>query len=228
MAISSYSELVTAIQNWSARTDTEVTDRIDEFITLAEDRIFYGDESIGLQPLRVRAMESVQDLTISSQSTALPTGFLESRSFYLNTSTKEDMAYFPPDRFWSSIAGAESSTGLPKIYTIQGDNLVVAPAPDSTYTGKLLSYTKLAGLSSGNTTNWLITNSPGTYLAAVMLELGEYIKDPNEVTYWSQKLAGRINALNNQDEKSKHPSGNLSVKVDRAAPHLDKYSYQRY
>lgn len=229
MSINTYATLKTAIQNWSARTETDVTDRHDEFIALAEDRIFYGDNSIVdakgkcLEPLRIRAMESNSDLTISSQETSLPTGFLESRRFYLDTNLKEDMEYMPPDRFWQSVAAASGTTGQPVIYTIEGENIVVAPSPDSTYTGKLLAYTKLTGLSSGNTTNWLITNSPGTYLAAVMLELAEYIKDMEEISYWSKKLVGRVNALNKQNKKAQQSGSVLSVKVDRAAPHIDKY-----
>ena len=142
MAISNYSELKTAAQNWSARTDTVITNRLDEFITNAEDQVFYGDESVtdakgkSLMPLRVKAMESTEDLTISSQETALPTGFLEARAFYLNTNDKEPMPYFTPDRFWETIAASNNSTGQPTLYTLQGDNLVVAPSPDTSYTGK--------------------------------------------------------------------------------------------
>lgn len=227
MAIANYADLKTSLNNWSTRSEADVSDRHDEFIAIAEDMIFYGDESLMLEPLRIRAMESTASLTISSQETSLPTGFLSARSFYLNTSKKEGMAYFPPDRFWSSIAASGSSTGQPSIYTIEGDNLVVAPAPDSTYTGKLLATVKLTGLSSSNTTNWLITNSPMTYLSACMLALSEYVRDINEVAYWSRKLAGRINALNRQDVKSR-VGNDLSIKVDRSAPYLDRYSWGRY
>ena len=230
MAITQYSELVTAIQNWAARTDSTISNRVDEFITLAEDRLFYGDNSIvdakgnPLEPLRVRAMETTEDLTINSQSTALPTGFLSHRSLYLDTSEKGDLPYFPPDRFWQSGA-AQSTTGEPQIYTIEGDNIVVAPSPDTPYTGKLLCYKKLTGLSSGNTTNWLITNSPGTYLAATMLELSEFTMDVEQIGYWSKKVVGRVNALNRQDTESRY-GNDLSVKVDRAAPHINKYVYR--
>ena len=228
MAIANYTDLKTAMSNWSARSGTSVTDRHDEFIVLAEDRLFHGDESIGLQPLRIRAMEANDDLTISSQETSLPTGFLEARRFYLNTSAKEPMPYYPPERFWESVAGAQASTGMPVIYTIEGNNLVVAPSPDTSYTGKLLSFKKLDGLTDTNATNWLITNSPATYLAAVMLELAVFTKDRDETMYYQRQLAGRVNGLNTQDKRSRYGGSILNIKTDRSAPYLDKYRYRTY
>ena len=168
-------------------------------------------------------MEANDDLTISSQETSLPTGFLEARRFYLNTSAKEPMPYYPPERFWESIAGAQASTGMPVIYTIEGNNLVVAPSPDTSYTGKLLSFKKLDGLTDTNATNWLITNSPATYLAAVMLELSVFTKDRDETMYYQRQLAGRVNGLNTQDKRSRYGGSILSIKTDRSAPYLDKY-----
>src|SRR3990167_3894099 len=58
MAITTYAELQTALQNWPGqRTDTFWTSRTTEFISLAEDRI--------AQTLRVRGMESMTDLVVA-------------------------------------------------------------------------------------------------------------------------------------------------------------------
>jgi len=67
MAISTYSELQTAVANWLDRDD--LTDRIPEFIALAEARFN--------RVLRLRSMESKQtastiggrEITISPQAT---------------------------------------------------------------------------------------------------------------------------------------------------------------
>lgn len=66
MAITTYAELLTAIGNYEDDTSSIVTDRDDEWVTLAEQRIHYGYGEPG-QPfyspaLRVRAME--QSFTI--------------------------------------------------------------------------------------------------------------------------------------------------------------------
>ena len=61
MAISTYAELLTAIQNYEDDTTSVVTDRDDEWVTLAEQRIHYGfgapGEAFFSPPLRVRSME---------------------------------------------------------------------------------------------------------------------------------------------------------------------------
>jgi hypothetical protein len=55
------------------------------------------------------------------------------------------------------------TSGIPSIYAIQGAAVITA----ASYTGDLtLDYEgTLTGLSSGNTTNWLITYAPQAYLA---------------------------------------------------------------
>ena len=65
MAISTYSELQTAVANWLDRDD--LTARIPEFIVLAEAR--YNRE------LRIRGMETIVDISTvaGTRSYALPT-----------------------------------------------------------------------------------------------------------------------------------------------------------
>ena len=64
MAISTYTELQSAVANWLARSD--LTSRITEFIALAESRIHYGSAHpvMPSRPLRIRTMETRADLVI--------------------------------------------------------------------------------------------------------------------------------------------------------------------
>src|SRR5882672_139887 len=63
MSILTYTDLQSAIGNWLARSDLSAN--IPDFITLAEQRIFYGadDPNFPSPPLRIRAMEQVTDPT---------------------------------------------------------------------------------------------------------------------------------------------------------------------
>jgi len=218
MAISSYSELKTAISNWAARNDTAFTDRVDEFIDLCESRIHYGgEEPYKSEPLRVMGMEQANEtITISSQTTTLPTGFLEARSLYLDTSPKVDLDYMPPDRFWQSLAAKAGSAEQPSIYTIQGTNLVVAPSPDASYTGKISYYKKLDPLSASATTNWLITNYPNIYLYGCLMEAQIFLKDFEEVDRMFANFRSSMGGVVKQDDQAKHSGSGLSVKVDQA------------
>lgn len=221
MAITNYSTLSTALQNWTARSDSTFTSRVDEFIALAEDRIHYGfgneGEPFYSEPLRVRGMETTGDLTVSSQTVALPTGFLEHRRIYLNTDPKVDLDFMPPDRFWASSQNITNTSGKPSSFTIEGTNIIFGPSPDATYTGKFLYFAKLTGLSSDNATNWLITNSPGTYLYGCLTEAMIWDKNDDEATKYASLFRGRINALNRQDRRSRYGKTPLRQYVDRVA-----------
>jgi len=208
MAITSYSELKSAIQNWAARSDTTFTDRIDEFIDLCEDRIHYGSGEEGQpyysEPLRVRGMITSSDLAINAQSVSQPTGLLELIRIYLSTDPKVDLTYMTPDRFWSANINAVSTTGKPISYTIEGENFVFGPSPDATYTGKLLYYKKLDALSVSNTTNWLITNTPAIYLYGSLLEYAIWEQDNESALKYAGLYSARLNALISQDKRSRH------------------------
>ncbi len=89
MAISNYTELNTAVANWLDRDD--LTDRIPEFIALAEARFN--------RLLRIRAMEEKQTAsTVAGQrNLALPTNFIQMRNLQINTSPITPMQYVTPE-----------------------------------------------------------------------------------------------------------------------------------
>lgn len=221
MSITTYTELKTALQNWYARSDETFTNRVDEFIDLAEDRIHYGAGEPGeptfTQPLRIRGMETSANLTVSSQTVALPTGFLQERRLYLNTDPKTDLDYFPPDRFWATDAAVPSASGQPSIYTIEGTNIIFGPSPDTSYTGKILYFGKLDALSESATTNWLVTNAPTIYLYACLLEAAIWDRNDEEALKYAGLFRGRINSLVRQDKLSRYGGGSLSMRPDKVA-----------
>lgn len=216
MAISTYTELLTALENWSA--NTEHTNRLPEFIALCENRIWYGhgDESDPLhsEPLKISAMEATTDLTIDEQEVAHPTDFLYARRLYLDTIPKVDLTYMPPDRFWQSTQARLDTTGKPELYTNEGTNFVFAWSPDSTYTGKLLYYKKLTGLSPSNDSNWIITNAPAMYLYGSMLEYYLYLRNDTEIQKYALLFSGAVNSINAMDKALRHSGSDISARPD--------------
>lgn len=156
MAISTYSELQDAMDNWLRRTITDA--RAQEMITLLESKL--------RRRLRVREMESTPALTVNDQEIALPSGFVGVRRLYLATDPITRLEYLPPARFWAKYVS--SQTGKPLAYTIEGGNYVFGPDPDSSYTGRQLIYA-LTALSASNTPT-LFTNHPDIYLYGALLE----------------------------------------------------------
>lgn len=216
MSISTYAELKTALANFSDRSD--LTSRLGEFVTLAETRIFYGNKEppFESEPLRIRAMETSADLTISAQTVALPTRYLGVRRQYISGDNGLKIGMVSPDAFWGEFA-SPTYTGRPFRYTIEGENFVFGPSPDSTYTGKLLYWQKFAALSADGDTNWLLTNAPGAYLQGALIELYDYLKDWEAKTNAHKTFAGIVNALNSADKTDRF-SGSWVGTVDVYTP----------
>ena len=97
MAIGTFAELKTAIANFLARDD--LTDRIPEFISLAEARM--GRE-LGTRSQTKRATAT---LTASDAYVSLPTDLRSIREVKLNTSPIEVLEYYTPNALDSHYQG---------------------------------------------------------------------------------------------------------------------------
>lgn len=198
MAISTYSELKTAVANWLERDD--LTNRIPEFISLAEDRIY--------ATLRIREMETSTTLvTVGAQQTnSLPTGFLSARRLYVDGSPDTILEYRSPVNFWS-IYGSQT-TASPTVFTIEGENFVWAPIPDAAYSIKLLYYKSLDRFSADSDSNSILTKYRGLYLYGALLEAAPFLGDDPRVMIWAQMwddIKERAEASDRKDRYSGYP-----------------------
>lgn len=195
MSITNYGELKTAIANWLERDD--LTARIPEFVALAEDRIALD--------LRVRAMETSTDITVDAQTEALPTGFLGVRRIYLDTDPQR-LTYYPPEDLWKTAASRE--TGQPKIYTIEGENLVFAPYPSAgSYTLKLHYWQRFTALSADEDTNWILSNARGLLLYGSLFEATTYIEDDEASTRWATLYRDTLDRVHTSNKRDRFPVG---------------------
>lgn len=216
MTIANYGDLKTAVANFMNRSD--LTTRIPEFITLATARINYGSDEPPFQsdPLRIRAMEASDDLTISGQTVAIPARVVQVRRLYLNTNPVHAVKLVSPEIFWST--GLSGGASTPTAFTIEGENFVFGPTPDTTYTGKLLSYKTFAALSDDADTNWLLTNHPGAYLYGSQMEAADYLFDQNMKQAMHAKFVGVINALNLADKRDRYSGSAWVARGDTGNP----------
>lgn len=200
MAISTYTELQTAVENWLDRDDLD--SRIPEFIALAEDTIN--------KRLRIRAMETRVTATVSSEYVSLPTGFLEMRNFQLNTSPKQVLRFVTPeyiDTFW-----AGSTTGKPKVFTFVGGEIQVAPSPDGSYTAEMDYYKKWD--IATDSTNWLLTNAPSVYLYGSLLQAEPFLKNDKRVPMWEQRFEKALMDVEVADKRERWSGNSLAIRAD--------------
>ena len=201
MAISNYSELNTAVANWLDRDD--LTDRIPEFIALAEARFN--------RLLRIRAMETKQTAsTVADQrNLALPTNFIQMRNLQINTSPVTSLEYVTPEMYDRLYGG--SDTGTPKAYTILADEIQLGPIPASVQTIEMLFYKRFDALTSSASTNWMITNAPDVYLYGCLLEAEPFIMNDPRVQLWATAFQQSIADIQDQDNKDRHSGSALRV-----------------
>lgn len=204
MPISSYTELKTAVQNWSKRTDT--TSLLDDFIDLAEADIW--------QRLRIRDMDARATATLSTTDRflALPTGYLEMRKLrILSGSNGYELLCSVPE----SMA-IDGSAGRPTSYCITSQ-LEFNRTADTAYTAEMNYYKSLTALSSSNTSNAVLTRFPMIYLYGCLFHLGQWAQSDLMTAQYGTLFERAIIDANKADKKSRYGSGK-AMRSERATP----------
>ena len=196
MAITTYSELVTAIGNWVVPAPAAA--RIPEFIALAEATLN--------RTLLCRQMDEIATITITDGVGAVPTGFRQVRSFSLTATPYTRLSPMPADEIDSldPVSG-----GTPVYYDRSGSNFIFWPRSDSE---ARLRYRKaLTPLSVSAPTNWLLTEHPDIYLFSTLLHADLYDVDQERLSNWTAGLETAISQLLDQEKR-------MSVQTMRVQP----------
>lgn len=214
MAITSYDELLTAVENWLARTD--LTDRIPEFIALAEAK-FNRD-------LSVRQMEQRSTTTADADSTSpefisLPTDFRSMRWVRLSSVTgKPHLNYLSPVQMTERRYASGNSTGQPAYFTILASDIELCPTPDQDYTIEMVYRKFLTPLSDDETSNWLLELAPDLYLYGALVEASAFIGNDERIAVWGQGYQRAVDALNGLHFESGFNAGPLVMTATGVTP----------
>ena len=182
MSIATYGELKTAVATWLNRSD--LSSVIPDFIALAETDI--------RQDVRVQAMEQLTAGTLTGETLAHPTRFLEARRLIVKD---ELYQYVTPTRY-TELDRTEAA-----IFTSIGQSFYILDgAQDDTYS--LLFYQAFAAFSVDADTNWLLTNAPDIYLSAACRHGASYLKDTADEQRFAARYAGAVARLNAQQNRS--------------------------
>ena len=207
MAITTYSELQTAMQNWLRRVgDTDYVTRCPELVALAEAQFNRDFDH--------RRMETTTDLTTTAsvQTVALPADYVEARALVVQTTPKVVMSYVTPTQLDTNWAAG--ATGIPSEYTIIGDNIKVGQIPDSAYTLELTYKQRIPALSDSQTTNWLLTYHPDIYLYGSLLQAAPYLSDDERIKTWAVFYTAGVEGLDKDNKRSKFNSAPLTTRVN--------------
>ncbi len=194
MAITTYAELQTAVANWLNRTD--LTDRIPEFIDLAE-----ADINARFSH---REIESTSTLTgsVGSHTITLPTGYRSPLNMWL---------------LWAGSAGTQelravirealritTVNSIPQAWCVDGSTIYfdcpVSSASDYSF---LFRWQGAVALSDSTTTNLILTNYPNVYLFGALKEAAPYLRDPDALSMWEAKYEDAISKAMAKENREK-------------------------
>tara|TARA_Y100000310_G_C20668787_1_gene809107 strand:- start:818 stop:1441 length:624 start_codon:yes stop_codon:yes gene_type:complete len=202
MAISNYTELQAAIENWLDRSDLSA--RVPEFIALAEAQMN--------RALRIRIMEGRYTAsTVKAQRIyALPTDYRQMRSLRINLDPIVALVYLTPQNMNQVWAG--SSTGTPKAYTIVGNDIRLGPAPDSVMEMEINYYRAVPALSGTNTTTTMLTQNPDIYLYGALMAAEPFLMNDERLVLWGGLFDKAVRALQDQDARDRASGSELTIR----------------
>lgn len=196
MALGTYAELQTSLQNELRRTGTAYTDAIPDLILRCEVKMN--------RRLRLREMETLAYATyavgtnaIADRLLALPAGYVEMlQPLRAKKSTEDDTKYIPltyldPQQISDRYGNVERIDGL--CYTLRDQiEFSAATAQELTI---MMHYLKKWDLAT-DTTNWLLTNYPDAYLYGALMESELFLRDDARAGTWKQLYDEAIHDLN--------------------------------
>ena len=202
MAITTYAELKTAIGDWLNRDDLDSV--IPNFISMAEAQFN--------RTIRHRKMVTRSDATLDTPYFAVPSDWLQTIRFQLNTNPVTPLLFVTPEQALEESM-VYSAGQQPLFYTTIGQQFQVVPTPDTSYDAELLYYAKIPALSDSATTNWLLTESPDLYLYGALIQSAPYLKEDERINVWAGLYQRLFDDMMLADERARIGSSKLKTRI---------------
>lgn len=174
MAISTFTELKSAIASWTHRDDQ--TTLLADFIKLAEVRIMRTFAPRGTDT--ETSLSTVQ----SSRYVVLPTGATRPTGLWLKDSLPR---YEIPQRLAADLEGTDQE-GIPEHWAIDGTNIAFDRPCESVFTFDF-RYTAPFALSDASPTNYVLTSYPELYLWGALVESYMHALDTQNAAIYEQR-----------------------------------------
>jgi hypothetical protein len=211
MAITNIGTLQTAVESWLERTfddslflewANDVADKLTNGVMSPDGKTWF------MQPVRVRSMETQGTIVTTSAVGALPASWLEFKRIWIDASdgSGKDLIYTPLRQFKTDPDSIMS--GTPQKYTIDGDNLYVAPTTDAVL--QVTYYTKLGVFTGDSSTDDILTNHPGLYRQGVIAEACDWMADFERANVERSKMFAQANGLTAMERRAQS-SGSILV-----------------
>jgi hypothetical protein len=184
--VTSYTSLVTSVQNYLARSD--LASDVPGFIQNWEERFFRQPRNFGAW------MDAELDDDIASSVLPVPSGFLAFRNVYVDGSPATRLEQVSPEQLFGRYPRG-GDTGQPVWIARVGSNFEFGPQPDSEYTikGKYRAKpTALRSYAADAAAHWLIVNAPDLALYGSLAEAEAFVKNDSRIATWKALYADAL------------------------------------
>ena len=199
MALATYTELVSTVTSYLARTDLNTI--VPTFVQLAQERI--------TRDLRTREMLKLSTTTATDNTVELPIDFLEMRELHFQGNPPVTLEYQSPDKFFRNHV--TTTSGLPYYFTIIGYEMQFAPVPDDNQTLQMLYYAKPTFISPSVSSNLYLANYSDALLYATLAEAEPYLMNDARLQVWASMYERAIANIMKNDIGKKFPNTALNV-----------------
>jgi len=205
MAITTYTELKTAIANFLDRDD--LTSVIPDFISLAEAQLNRDIRHWKMEK-RASGQQSAGDEWMQ-----IPNDWLETIRLNISDGGTRAVDLISRASMQDKRAGNLDTSGTPMYYAHSDSQFELYPTPNATTNLVLLYYAKTDALSGSNASNWLLEDAPDVYLYGSLMHSAPYLAEDERVAVWSQMYFAAVGQLNKISEDARMSGSGLTLKI---------------
>jgi hypothetical protein len=200
--ITNYSSLQSAIADYLNRQD--LTAQIPTFIQFCEADL----------NTRLRCREQIvrAEATSSAEFVQLPSDWVEAINVQI-VDGQSPLRYVTLDE--ADIVKKERRFDFVHFYSLMNGAIELVPAPTDDVDIEMVYYRNIPALTDSNTTNWLLTRAPDVYLYGALTHAAPFLLDDQRMGVFGGVYAGRVQALNDEAQKSLHSGSPLVARTRR-------------
>ena len=199
-----YADIIDAALTYSDRKDADIVNSMDMFLRIVESRINRN--------LRIMQM-STRSVVLTSQDQhyfGLPNLFAGIRDIEIRDKDAVKGAtcvYASPEQMNNKVDDAGKI-----YYSIVANQIQIYP-PQADKVLEIIYYQRLEPLTSNKDTNWLSDRYPDAYIFALLVEMAAYVKSPDAIQIWEQRLQATISEIEKEDSTDRWSGTSMTIKV---------------
>ena len=210
MASNNYTDLQANVALWLQRSD--LTAVLPDMVILCEKKIN--------RFLRTLEMQATQTTTSLTETTALPTDFLEVVSLAISFSNVSvNPTFISPGRMDELKVVTPTVAAIPEYYTIRSGNVELFPKPQSgtSFTMTLIYEQRIVPLAT-TATNWLLTNHWDVYFYGTLVEAEAFSRDDPRIGLWKQAYLDAIGEVKRMDSRKRFKGMTMDLGLPGIGP----------